>query len=66
MYHVKLGEKPGSILERVRQLKTRMIWDSKRWVYEWALSGKNHRNSALESLGDWETNSSGGTTEAVP
>lgn len=51
MYHVKLGEKPGSILERVRQLKTRMIWNSKRWVYEWALSGKNHRNSALESAG---------------
>lgn len=47
--YVKLGEKPGSILEKVRQLKTRKIWNSKRWVYEWALSGKNHRNRALES-----------------
>ena len=50
-YYVKLREKPGSRLERVRQLKTRMIWNSKRCVYEWALSGKNRRNSALEMAG---------------
>lgn len=43
--YVKLREKSGSRLE------TRMIWNSKRWVYEWALRGKNHRNSALELAG---------------
>lgn len=62
-YYVKLREKPGSRLERVRQLKTRMIWNSKRWVYEWALSGKNHRNGVLELAG--KLGNSGGTTETA-
>ena len=53
-YYVKLREKPGSRLERVRQLKNIMIWNSKRWVYEWELSGKNHRNSALGLAGKLE------------
>lgn len=36
-------KKPGSMLERARQLKKRMDWNFKRWAYEWVLTEEEPR-----------------------